>query len=184
MAHVLVPAASGRSRCRGCARVIERGELRFGEVLPNLYGEGDTTLWFHPACAAYKRPQSLLEALGAESELPERSALERVAQRGVIHRRLPRIDGVERSPSGRASCRSCREPIVGGSWRIRLVFFEDGRFVPGGYVHLTCRVPYFGIDDILEQLLHFSRELSIDEREELCRAFPGDPRPHEAAQDE
>lgn len=172
MAHVLVPAASGRSRCRGCARVIEHGELRFGERLPSLYGEGETTLWFHPACAAYKRPQSFLEVLGAESEVPERSALERAAQRGVTHRRLPRIDGAERAPSGRASCRSCREPIVRGGWRIRLVFFEDGRFVPGGYVHLTCRMTYFGVDDILEQLLHFSRELSIDEREELRRAFP------------
>jgi hypothetical protein len=39
-------------------------------------------------------------------------------------------------------------------------------------VHLTCRMSYFGVDDILEQLLHFSRELSIDEREELRRAFP------------
>jgi hypothetical protein len=172
MAHVLLPAASGRSRCRGCARVIEQGELRFGERLPNLYGEGETTLWFHPACAAYKRPQSFLEVLGAESEVPERSALGRAAQRGVTHRRLPRIDGAERAPSGRASCRSCREPIVRGSWRIRLVFFEDGRSVPGGYVHLSCRMSYFGVDDILEQLLHFSRELSIDEREELRRAFP------------
>lgn len=171
MAHVLAPAASGRSRCRGCGRVIEKGELRFGELLPDLYGVGETTLWFHPACAAYKRSQSLLEVLSAGSDIPERSALERAAQRGVTHRRLPRIDGAERAPSGRASCRSCREPILRGDWRIRLIYFEDGHFVPGGYVHLTCRAPYFGIDDILDQLLHFSRELSIDEREDLRRAF-------------
>jgi hypothetical protein len=144
--------------------------LRFGERLPNLFGEGETTLWFHPACAAYKRPQSFLEALGPESDVPDRTALECAANRGVTHRRLPRIDGAERSPSGRASCRSCREPIVRDSWRIRLAFFEEGRFLPGGYVHVTCRLPYFGIDDILDQLLHFSRELRVDEREELRRA--------------
>jgi hypothetical protein len=172
MAHVLVPAASGRSRCRGCAGLIGRGELRFGEHLPNLFGDGETTLWFHPACAAYKRPRSFLEALGPDSDLPDRTALERAANQGVTYRRLPRIDGAERSPSGRASCRCCREPIVRGSWRIRLVFFEEGRFLPGGYLHLTCRVPYFGVDDILEQLLHFSRELSLDDREELRRACP------------
>ena len=170
MAHLLVPAASGRSRCRGCARLIGLGELRFGERLPNLFGEGETTLWFHPACAAYKRPRSFLEVLGPESDLPDRAALELAANQGVTHRRLPRIDGAERSPSGRANCRSCREPIVRDSWRIRLVFFEEGRFSPGGYVHLSCRLPYFGTDDILDRLVHFSRELSVDEREELRRA--------------
>lgn len=173
MAHVLAPAASGRSRCRGCALLIGRGELRFGERLPNLFGEGEATLWFHPACAAYKRPQTFLEVLGPASDVPERSALERAANQGVTHRRVPRIDGAERSPTGRASCRSCRESIARGSWRIRLVFFEDGHFSPGGYVHLACRLAYFGIDDILERLLHFSRELSADERAALRGEFPG-----------
>lgn len=170
MAHLLVPAASSRSRCRGCSGLIERGQLRFGERLPNLFGEGDMTLWFHPACAAYKRPQSLLEVLAAASDVPGQAALERAAQQTLGHRRLPRIDGAERSPSGRATCRSCRESISRGDWRIRLVFFEEGRFLPGGYVHLTCRKGYFGTDDILDQLLHFSRDLSLDEREALRRA--------------
>ena len=174
MAHLLAPAASARSRCRGCSGLIGRGELRFGERLPNLFGQGELTLWFHPACAAYKRPQSFLEALAAASDVPDRAALERAAQQTLTHRRLPRIDGAERSPNSRATCRSCREPITLGSWRIRLVFFEEGRFVPGGYVHLTCRMAYFGADDIFDQLLHFSGELSIDEREELRRAC--DPR--------
>jgi hypothetical protein len=174
MAHLLAPAVSGRSRCRGCAQRIDRGELRFGERLPNLFGEGETTLWFHPVCAAYKRPQSCLEVLGREFDLPDRAALERAANRGVTYRRLPRIDGAERSATGRASCRSCREPLVRGSWRIRLVFFEEGRFLPGGFLHVACRVPYFGIDDILDQLLHFSRDLSLEEREDLRRACQSD----------
>lgn len=172
MGHVLEPATSGRARCRGCARLIERGELRFGERLPNAYGAGESTLWFHPACAAYKRPQPLLEVLASGLEVPDRSALESAANQGVTHRRLPRIDRAEVSPSARASCRSCRQPIVRGDWRIRLVFFEGARFTPGGYVHLDCRLPYFGIDDILDRLLHFSRELSAEEREALrgaCR---------------
>ena len=173
MAHLLAPATTGRSRCRGCTRLIERGELRFGERLPNLYGAGESTLWFHPSCAAYKRPQSFVEVLRSESDVPDRSALEGAANQGVTHRRLPRIDGAERSPNGRARCRSCREPIVRGSWRVRLVFFEGVRFTPGGYVHLDCRLSYFGIEDILERLLHFSRELSADEREDLRRACQG-----------
>lgn len=171
MAHVLAPAASARSRCRGCSGLIGRGEPRFGERLPNLFGQGEMTLWFHPACGAYKRPQSFLEALSAATDVPDLAALKRAAKQTLTHRRLPRIDGAERSPSGRATCRSCRESITLGDWRIRLVFFEEGRFMPGGYVHLTCRMAYFGTDDILEHLLQFSRELSIDEREELRRAW-------------
>jgi hypothetical protein len=171
MGHLLEPAASARSRCRACAGLIGSGELRFGERIANLFGEHEATLWFHPACAAYRRPQSFLEVLGTESVVADRPALELAANRGVAYPRLPRIGGAERSSSGRASCRSCREPIVRDSWRIRLVFFEGSRFAPGGYVHLTCRVPYFGVDDILERLLHFSGALSTEEREGLRRAF-------------
>ncbi len=131
------------------------------------------TLWFHPACAAYKRPQPLLEALGeAPENLPDREALERAARSSLAHRRIPRIDGAERSPSGQARCRSCRETIVRGSWRIRLAFFEEGgRFSPGGYVHLACRRAYFEDGEVLDQILHFSPDLSQEEREELRRAY-------------
>jgi hypothetical protein len=172
MAHVLEPAVSGRSRCRGCARNLERGELRFGERIPNPFAEGETTLWFHPVCAAYKRPEALLQALAeAPGELAEREALERAARASAAHRRLPRIDGAERAPSGQAKCRCCRAPIARGSWRIRLVFYEEGRFSPGGCVHLDCRQPYFERDDVMAQVLHFSRDLDDAERAELARAF-------------
>jgi hypothetical protein len=173
VAHLFAPAASGRSTCRACSRPIRRGELRFGERLPNLYGGGEMTLWFHPACAAYRRPQPLLEALGETTEnVPDRETLERAARSSLAHRRIERIDGAELSPSGQARCRSCREPIVRGSWRIRLVFFEEGgRFSPGGYVHLACRKAYFEDNEVLDQILHFSPNLGDDEREELRRAY-------------
>ena len=35
-------------KCRGCGRPIARGELRFGERLPNAFAEGEMTVWFHP----------------------------------------------------------------------------------------------------------------------------------------
>ncbi len=178
MPHVLEPAASGRSRCRGCGRSIERGELRFGERIPNPFADGETTLWFHPACAAYKRPEPLLEALAeAQASVPERETLEGAARSSLAHRRLPRIDGAERAPRGQARCRSCREPIARGSWRIRLVFFEEGRFTAGGFVHLGCRRAYFERDDVLEQVLHFSPALDDGERADLRRACAADPDP-------
>lgn len=174
MAHVFEPAPSGRSKCRGCGRSIERGELRFGERIPNPFAEGETTLWFHPLCAAYKRPEVVLQALGeAGPSVADREALERAAGTSSSFRRLPRIDGAERAPSGQAKCRSCREPIARGTWRIRLVFYEEGRFSPGGCVHLDCRKAYFETNDILEQLLHFSPALTDGEREELKRINGG-----------
>lgn len=176
MPHVFELAASGRAKCRGCGRPIQRGALRFGERLPNPYGEGEMTLWFHPMCAAYKRPEPLLQALVETSEkVPDRESLEHAARGSLAHRRLARIDGAERAPTGQAKCRSCHEPIARGNWRIRIVFYDEGRFSPGGYVHLECRKAYFETDGILEHALHFSPDLSGGEREELQRACAGSP---------
>src|SRR5262245_53598448 len=126
MPHVLETAPTGRAKCRGCGRAIAKGEGRFGERIPNPFAEGETTLWFHPLCAAYKRPEPVLETLkdGAGASLPDREALERAAAGSAVHRRLPRINGGERAPTSQAKCRHCREPIAKGEWRIRLVFYE------------------------------------------------------------
>src|SRR5215467_13035597 len=120
--HLLIPAASGRSTCRACTRPIARGELRFRERLPNPFGGGEMTLWFHPLCAAFRRPEAFLQTLGRTSgQVADREALESAARGSLAHRRIPRIDGAERSPSAQAKCRSCRETIARGSWRVRLV---------------------------------------------------------------
>jgi hypothetical protein len=152
--------------------LIARAEIRFGECLPNLFGEGEMTLWFHLLCAAYKRPQPFLEAIGEQSaSVPDREALERAAHSSLAFRRNVRIDGAERSPTGQARCRSCREPIARGSWRIRIVYFEQSRFYPGGFLPMACRTAYFEGHDVLDQLLHFSLALSEEEREDLKRAY-------------
>ena len=170
MPHVFEPAPTGRAKCRGCGRPIEKGGVRFGERIPNPFAEGETTLWFHPLCAAYKRPEPVLETLAqAPGSVPEPEALERAARSASAHRRLPRIDGAERAPTSQAKCRSCHEPIARGAWRIRLVFYEEGRFNPAGFVHLACHMNYFETDDILDPLLHFSPDLSDEERVQLVR---------------
>ena len=177
MSHVFEPAASGRSKCRGCGRAIPRGELRFGERVANPFAEGETTVWFHPACAAYKRPEPLMQALAeTQAEIPDREKLQRTATSSLAHRRLPRIDGADRAPTGQARCRHCREPIARGSWRIGLAYYQDGRFTPGGFVHLECRRDYFETDDILEHVLHFSASLSDAERDDLRQAWASQQR--------
>jgi len=172
MPHLFEFAPSGRSKCRGCGQAIAKGELRFGERLPNPFAEGEMTHWFHPLCAAYKRPEPMIEALGAEGvDVADRDKLERAARGSLALRRLPRIDGAERA-KGQAMCRHCREPIPKGEWRIRLTFYDEGQFSGGGFIHLRCIKDYFETTDILEQVLHFSRGLSADDRSELSAAMP------------
>ena len=171
MPHVFEPAASGRSKCRGCGRALERGELRFGERVPNPFADGEMTLWFHPLCAAYKRPEAMLEALAqSDGRLPDREALERAAHASLALPRLPRIDGAERA-KGQATCRQCRKPIPRGEWRIRLVGYDEGQFSPLGFIHVACAKDYFETADILEHVLHFSPALADAEREELRSAL-------------
>jgi Poly(ADP-ribose) polymerase and DNA-Ligase Zn-finger region len=173
MAHVFEPAASGRSKCRGCGEALQKGDIRFGERLPNPFADGaEMTLWYHPLCAAYKRPEAMLGSLAHAPGGLDRPQLDEAARLGVAHRRLPRIDGAERSPSGQASCRSCREPITKGAWRIRIAIYDEGRFNPAGYVHLACSREYFETVEVVDRALHFSPKLTQAERDELRSAAP------------
>jgi hypothetical protein len=170
MAHTIEPAASGRARCRGCGEQIAKGELRLGARLPNPFVEGELTLWFHLVCGAYKRPQAYLDAAADTTEsIDNAERLESEAKRSLEYERLPRLNGAERAPTGRASCRSCREPIAKGTWRISLVYYDEveGRFNPAGFIHPKCAKTYFGTNDVIDRLKHFSAELKSTDVDEL-----------------
>ena len=175
MPHVIEYAASGRAKCRGCDQKIAKDELRFGERQPNAFGEGEMTLWFHVPCAAFKRPEPFLELL--ESDTPQEISaddsnvareLKPTAEFGIEHRRVPRIDQVSRAPTGRARCRSCREMIEKGTWRIGLVFFEEYRFQPSGFIHIACAKEYFGTTDVLDRIRHFNPGLAGEDLQSVA----------------
>jgi hypothetical protein len=168
--HVIEPASSGRAKCRGCEQPIAKGELRFGERQQNAFGDGEMTLWFHLACGAYKRPEPFLEA-AAQAGDSRAAELAAAAQFGIEHRRVPRLNGAERASTGRARCRSCRELIPKDGWRIALVFFEEYRFNPGGFIHAECAREYFDTVALLDRIAHFSPELTTNDVEELDRAL-------------
>jgi len=169
VAHVIEPAASGRAKCRGCGKPIAKGELRFGERMPNPFAEkSEMTLWFHVVCGAYTRPEPFLEVLTeTDAALDDADRLRVEAQSGVDHRRLPRINSADRAPTGRARCRSCRETIEKGAWRIALLYYEEGRFQPSGYIHVRCSKDYFETTDIVERLKHFSPTLGDEDVDEI-----------------
>jgi hypothetical protein len=140
------------------------------------------TLWFHLPCAAYSRPEPFLETqLEAQAAAIADAPLEPLAAAarfGVAHRRVPRLRGAERAASGRAHCRSCREVIGKGEWRLALVFFEEYRFNPGGYIHAYCARNYFETIDLLDRIRHFSPGLRDPDLEEVATvlAAPSPPR--------
>ena len=148
--------------------------MRFGERLPNPYADegGEMTHWFHLVCAAYRRPEPFLETLAAAAEpIPEADQLKREAELGVTHRRLPRVSTAGRASSGRAACRACKEPIAKDTWRLALVFYEDGRFSPSGFIHAGCAKTYLETTEIIDRVKHFSSELTAADLEELSAAL-------------
>jgi len=178
LSHVIEPASTGRAKCRGCGGGIAASELRFGERLPSPYAEGETTQWFHLDCGAFKRPEPFIEALAAREEpLEGGERLEAEAKQGVAHPRLTRVDGAERSPSPRAKCRSCQEPIAKDAWRIRLVFYDEGRFMPSGSVHARCSRAYFETADLLPRLRRFAPDLSEEDLAEIQTELDQPPPP-------
>ena len=172
MPHIFETAPSGRAKCRGCGLAIGKGELRFGERLPNPFADGENvelTHWFHLACAAYRRPEAFLATVpDATVEIDRQAELVHEAELGVAHRRLPRLSTAERASSGRATCRACKELIAKDTWRIALVFYEEGRFVPSGFVHVGCVPSYCETVAVMPRVRHFSPALTESEAAEIA----------------
>ena len=179
MPHLIERATTGRAKCRGCGAPIPKDIPRVGEAVPNMFADKDgaeAMHWYHPACAAYRRPEAFLQAVeGADIALPERDALITLAADGVAHHRLPRLDRAERAPTARAACRACRVAIAKDAWRIALLFWQDGRFAPAGFVHATCAATYFETADLLGRVRHFTRTLTDADIETLARDLAAGP---------
>ncbi len=172
MPHVIERATTGRAKCRGCGAAIAKDTLRVGEAVPNLFANTDgseSRHWYHPVCAAFRRPEAFIQAVeGTDVAVPDRDALVAVAAEGVAHHRLPRIDRAERASTGRAACRACRAPIAKDTWRIALLFWQDGRFAPSGFVHATCAADYFETANLLDRVRHFTPGLTGTDLEALA----------------
>jgi len=166
MPHLIEHAKTGRAKCRACGQLITAGTLRFGERVPNPFADdgGETTNWYHVACAAFMRPEAFLETIATTTEpIDHREVLEHEAALGAAHRRLPRATIAERASTGRATCRQCKTPIEKGAWRIALMYYDEGRFAPSGFIHVTCAREYLETTEIFGRLKHFSPQLTDDD---------------------
>lgn len=172
MPHILELAKTGRAKCRGCSQNIASGTLRIGERVPNPFDDdgGETTHWFHITCNAYMRPESFLPTVAENPAvaIENRESLVHEAELGKKFRRLPRATTVGRSPSGRAVCRECKKAIDKDAWRISLMYYEDGRFAPSGFLHIGCAGKYFETTELLTRLKNFSPELTEQDWAEVA----------------
>ncbi len=170
MPDVIEPSKSGRANCRGCGRSIARGELRFGEALPNAYADGESLFWFHLVCAACMRPEKFGPALDSCSQpIAEQQWLRQTVSIGLAHHRVQRLLRAERASSGAARCRQCRELVNKGSWRLALQMFEEGRMQPIGTIHIECARAYFGTVNFLDRVERLTQGLTPTDRSELER---------------
>jgi hypothetical protein len=58
-----------------------------------------------------------------------------------------------------------------------LVFFEEYRFNPGGYIHARCAREYFETVDLIDRIRHFCPELRESELAEVSTALAAPPPP-------
>jgi len=134
------------------------------------------THWLHLWCAAYRRPETFLATVNAEGTvlpdgLSDLEAMKQEAQLGAAHHRVPRVNTAERASTGRAVCRACKQMIAKDSWRISLLYYEDGRFQPSGFVHVACARTYFETAAIMPRLKHFSPALTEEDVREIVTAL-------------
>jgi hypothetical protein len=185
LGHHIELAKSGRASCRSCSKPIAKGERRFGEEMPNPYGDAGSVSyrWHHLLCAAKERPSQLKQALARdEADFPGREeALAALAawedQQKAKHKPTG-LPYAEHAPNERARCRQCREPIAKGTLRVAVERpLEQRSFGTSnvGYLHAECASAYrHGVPEIAALRAH-STGLAAEELDALERMLRAGP---------
>lgn len=160
MENTIEAAKSGRASCRTCRKKIEKGALRFGEVVENQFDpDGGTSVrWHHLECAAKSIPTQVEPALASfDGELPDRAAIEALMREAAKSGPKP-FPYAERAPTGRSRCIACEEAIERGTWRVAVEReIDTGAFTRtgAGYLHPACVDGHAG--DIWDEVEQNSR---------------------------
>ena len=185
MPHIIEPASSGRAKCRACKETIAKGALRLGEEVPNAFGDGQATHWYHLNCGARRRPEAFLDAWAARPEIgraeeespevvpseEEASQMVAAAKKAKAYPRLSRFVKAHVAPSGRARCQGCRQLVEKGALRFVLERIEDGMVSGGGFVHIGCAREYAGSVDGIEERVRPLSELTENEWEQVLKTL-------------
>jgi hypothetical protein len=133
-------ARSGRSKCKGCRKLIEKGDLRLGVLVEGPYGMGH--MWYHLICAAGSTMPKVEEAYASSawehakvpadpSALPDLETLRGHAAKAAAAREekaknRKTIPYAELAPSGLSKCKQSGESIPKGA--VRIVLGKQARF--------------------------------------------------------
>ncbi|MBX9695430.1 MAG: hypothetical protein K2Z81_23800 [Cyanobacteria bacterium] len=176
MGHTIEAAKSGRASCRTCKQAIGKGELRFGEEVPNPFSEGEMSFkWHHLPCAAKKKPSALKEAIeSTELEVPDKDDLLKTIESSSKNEKATKFPHAEHAPTGRAACMACSEKIEKGDLRLAVrIEDEPGSFAKAGYLHPACAVEHTGEDpeELMDKLKANSLNLADGDLEALEQAI-------------
>ncbi len=145
MAHVIEAAKSGRSTCRSCKQLIEKGALRFGFETTGFDGNPGH-VWHHLLCAATKLRAEVKETLaGFNGEVPNRAELDAALAAGPAGGKAAAAEKAypfaERAATGRSKCMECEAAIEKGTFRVgieREIEVNGVTRKGAGYFHAGC----------------------------------------------
>jgi len=175
MAHTIEVAKSGRAGCRACKTPIQKGELRFGEEVPNAFSaSGEMSYqWYHLPCAALKKPTQLRQALAAfTGEVPGKADLEKTIDESAKKQKPSTFPYAERASTGRARCQACQQPIEKGSLRVAVEReVETASFTTkgAGYLHPKCAKAQLQDPELLAKIKANTLSLDAAGLEELAK---------------
>jgi hypothetical protein len=162
-ASIIEPAKSGRSKCGGCKKTIEKGALRFGE-----YNERyDSYRWYHLVCGAALDAADFIEAAEAyEGDVADVDAILEEAKSVGKGTKTPRV---EPATSARSSCAVCGEKIKPKGVLRGVLYYEvEAETWRKGNTHVECMAEVADLDRdaLIDQVIKNSI-LDEEQREEV-----------------
>ncbi|HEY9682203.1 MAG TPA: hypothetical protein V6C89_13325 [Drouetiella sp.] len=180
MPNIIETAKTGRAGCRTCKQPIAKGELRFGEEVPNAFSAGDMTYnWHHLPCAAKKKPSALKQALDdTDQEVPDKEELLKAIEANAKNEKPTVLPYAEYAPTARASCVGCSEKIEKGHLRVAIESEDEGSGFPRSgprYVHVACIADQAGEDpeEFFAKVRTNSKNVETKDMQELEAALQG-----------
>ena len=160
---IIEPAKSSRSKCGGCKKKLEKGELRFGE-----YNERyDSYRWYHLVCGAALDARDFIEAVeDFDGEIDNVETILEEAKNIGKGTKTPRV---EPASSARSSCVVCSEKIKPKGVLRGVLYYEVEMDVwRKGNTHVACmsEVSDLDRDELIDQILENSI-LDDEQREEV-----------------
>ncbi len=137
---IIEHARSGRSKCKGCRKLIAKDDLRLGVLVEGPYGLGH--MWYHLECSAQHvlaKVEQAYETSAWENakappdpnDLPDLAGLRELGAKALAEREekaknRKTIPYAEIAPSDRSKCKHSGEAIPKGS--VRIVLGKEAQF--------------------------------------------------------